>query len=148
MEISEFRVVLRAKSFENTCRFWGEVMLLPRLKSWENGAGAGALFQAGTGVIEVRGRGKAEDSEVGDEAWEYSGPRHKLTLTLTVGSAEQAYEELIFRERNIPGGLKSEPDGSTVFETRDPDGVKVVFRERVEHGATIDMPTEGIEVQR
>jgi len=148
MEISEFRVVLRARSFEGTCRFWGEVMLLPRLKSWENGKGRGALFQAGTGVVEVRGRGTAEDEEVSNEAWDYTGPRHKLTITLTVGSAEQAYEELSFREPNIPGGLKTEPDGAVVFETRDPDGVKVLFRERVEHGSvSMDMPTERIEVQ-
>jgi hypothetical protein len=48
---------------------------------------------------------------------------------LCVPSAEKAYEDLIFRDRNIPGGLRPDPDGALVFETHDPDGVKIVFRE-------------------
>jgi hypothetical protein len=35
MEIRQLRVVVRAKSFERTCRFYGETMSLPRLQNWD-----------------------------------------------------------------------------------------------------------------
>ena len=64
-----------------------------------------------------------------DESFDYQGPEQKLTVVLTVTSAEKAYEDLIFRDRNIPGGLRPDPDGALVFETHDPDGVKIDFRQ-------------------
>jgi catechol 2,3-dioxygenase-like lactoylglutathione lyase family enzyme len=128
MEIREFQVVLRASDFARTCRFYGEVVGLPRVRSFDSDSGRTAVFRAGTGLIEVLGRPRGQTSGA-DAAFSYQGPEHKLTLTLKVPSAEQAYEEMIFREKNIPGGLKTDSGGSLVFETRDPDGVKVVFSE-------------------
>jgi catechol 2,3-dioxygenase-like lactoylglutathione lyase family enzyme len=128
MEIRQFRVVVRARDFDHTCRFYGETLALPRLQSWDRENGRGALFAAGTGAIEVRGQ--AHGLEGGrDESFDYQGPQQKLTVVLCVPSAEKAYEDLIFRDRNIPGGLRPDPDGALVFETHDPDGVKIVFRE-------------------
>lgn len=128
MEIRQFRVVVRARDFDRTCRFYGEVLALPRLQSWDRETGRGALYQAGAGAIEVLGR--AHGAESGrDESFDYQGPQQKMTLALTVASAEKAYEELIFRDKNIPGGLRTDADGTTVFETHDPDGVKILFRQ-------------------
>jgi catechol 2,3-dioxygenase-like lactoylglutathione lyase family enzyme len=128
MEIRQFRVVVRARDFDRTCRFYGETLALPRLQSWDRENGRGALFAAGTGAIEVHGR--AHGLEGGrDESYDYQGPQQKITVVLTVASAEKAYEDLIFRDKNIPGGLRPDPDGALVFETHDPDGVKIVFRE-------------------
>ena len=128
MEIRQFRMVVRAHDFDRTCRFYGETLALPRLQIWDREGGRGALFQAGTGAIEVRGR--AHGTGTGrDERFDYQGPEHKLTIELTVASAEKAYEELIFRNKNIPGGLRRDPDGTLAFETHDPDGVRILFRE-------------------
>ncbi|MBP1642915.1 MAG: short-chain dehydrogenase/reductase [Acidobacteria bacterium] len=128
MEIRQFRVVVRARDFDRSCRFYGETLALPRLQSWDREAGRGALFAAGTGAIEVLGR--PHGLEAGrEESFDYQGPQQKLTVVLTVTSAEKAYEDLIFRDRNIPGGLRPDPDGALVFETHDPDGVKIVFRQ-------------------
>ena len=128
MEIRQFRVVVRARDFDRSCRFYGETLALPRLQSWDREAGRGALFAAGTGAIEVLGR--PYGLEAGrEESFDYQGPQQKLTVVLTVTSAEKAYEDLIFRDRNIPGGLRPDPDGALVFETHDPDGVKIVFRQ-------------------
>lgn len=128
MEIRQFRVVLRAKHFERSCRFYGETLALARLATWEHDDARGALYEAGAGVIEVVGR--AEGAQRGrDEAYEYTGPAHEMTLTLVVPSAQKAYETLHFRDPNVPGGLRSDPDGGLLFETHDPDGVKVLLRE-------------------
>ena len=128
MDIREFRVVLRAKHFDRTCRFYGETLALPRLASWERDDSVGALYEAGSGVVEVIGRGAAS-SAGRDEAFDYTGPMHELTLTLIVPSAEKTYETLHFRDPNVPGGLRADPDGGLLFETHDPDGVKILFRE-------------------
>ncbi len=127
MDIRQFRVIVRAKSFERTSRFYGESLALPRLQSWEREDGRGAVFQAGSGAIEVLGSPSGVRFQ--DEGFAYQGPDHKLTLTLIVPSAEKAFEEISFRERNIPGGLRRDDDGALIFETHDPDGVKIVFKQ-------------------
>ena len=128
MEIRQFRVVVRARDFDRTCRFYGEVLALPRLQSWDREVGRGALYAAGTGAIEVLGR---PHGALGgrDEAFDYQGPQQKLTVVLNVPSAEQAYQELLFRDQNIPGGLRPDEGGALVFETHDPDGVRILFRQ-------------------
>ena len=127
MQIRQFRVVLKAKSFDRTCNFYGEVLALPRLQSWDDEEGRGALYQAGTGAVEVIGRPR--DSRGWDEDFDYQGPQHKLVLSWIVPSAERAYEELLFRDKNVPGGLRKGPDGVLAFETHDPDGVRILLRE-------------------
>jgi catechol 2,3-dioxygenase-like lactoylglutathione lyase family enzyme len=129
MDIRQFRVVIRAKSFERTCRFYGESLALPRLQNWEREDGRGALYQAGTAVIEVLGRSAGEESSARDENFDLQGPQHKATLVMIVASAEKAYQELLFRDKNIPGGLRRDGDGSLIFETHDPDGIKVVYKQ-------------------
>jgi hypothetical protein len=129
MEIRQFRVVIRAKNFELTCRYYGETLALPRLQSWDGETSRGALYQAGSAQIEVLGRPATESASVRDETFEYQGPRQKMTLTFVVPSAEKAYEEGLFRDKNIPGGLRRESDGTLIFETHDPDGVRIVFRQ-------------------
>ena len=128
MEIRQVRVVLKAHDFDRTCSFYGETLALPRLQSWDRESGRGALYQAGSTAIEVQGRAHGADEER-DEAFDYQGPMHKMTLVLHVPSAEKAYEELIFRNRNIPGGLSADSDGVMTFGTHDPDGIKIVFRQ-------------------
>lgn len=129
MEIRQFRVVIRAKNFEVTCRYYGETLALPRIQSWDNETARGALFQAGSAQIEVLGRPATEGGSLRDETFEYQGPKQKMTLTFVVPSPEKAYEEGLFRDKNIPGGLRRENDGSLLFETHDPDGVRIVFRQ-------------------
>jgi catechol 2,3-dioxygenase-like lactoylglutathione lyase family enzyme len=131
MEIRQFRVVVRAKSFERTCRFYGETLSLPRLQSWDREDGRGALYQAGAAVIEVLGRaagGAAADRER-DESFDYQGPHHKAVLVMLVPSAEKAYQELLGRDPNIPGGLRQDADGGLLFDSHDPDGMRVVFKQ-------------------
>lgn len=129
MEIRQFRIMVRAQDFERTCRFYGEVLALPRLQAWDREDGRGALYQAGPGIIEVRGRPHGSEGPERDEAFDFQGPERKLEIALLVPSAERAYEELVVRDKNIPGGLQTEPDGSLIFATHDPDGVRVIFRQ-------------------
>lgn len=128
MEIQQTRVVLKARNFDRTTAFYGETLAFPRLSNWEREDSRGACFLAGQAVIEVHGRATAELGDLRDEAYDYQGPDQKMTLTLLVPSAEKAYEELQFRQKNIPGGLRKDVDGTLLFETHDPDGVKICFR--------------------
>jgi catechol 2,3-dioxygenase-like lactoylglutathione lyase family enzyme len=130
MEIRQFRVVIRARDFDRTCRFYGESLSLPRLQNWEREEGRGALFQAGSAVVEVLGRPGEEDDDILDENFEYQGPQHKMSLVVVVPSAEQAYSECLFRDKNIPGGLRKDDEGNLIFETHDPDGVRVIFLQK------------------
>ena len=130
MEIRQFRVVIRARSFDRTVRFYGDALALPRLQNWDREDGRGALFQAGSGVIEVLGRPAGADDDQMDESYEYQGPQHKMSLAVVVPSAEQAYAEILFREKNIPGGLRKDDEGNLLFETHDPDGVRVIFLQK------------------
>jgi catechol 2,3-dioxygenase-like lactoylglutathione lyase family enzyme len=129
MEIRQFRVTVRAKSFERTVRFYGESLALPRLQTWERDDLRGALFQAGSGVIEVIGRPEGAPPSALDAVFEHQGPEQKVTLALLVPSAEKAYQEILFRDKNIPGGLRRSRDGSLLFETHDPDGARILFRQ-------------------
>lgn len=133
MDIRQVRVVVRSKNFDRSCRFYEDVLGLPRLDEWEAEGGRGVLYQAGNAAIEVLGRSEAErGSNVGsrgwDEIYDYQGPEHKVTLTLVVASAEKAYETLFHRDKNIPGGLLATPQGR-VFKTHDPDGLQIHFLE-------------------
>ncbi len=129
MEIRQFRAVLRAHDFERTCKFFGETLALPRIQHWDRADGRSAIYQAGSGLVEIQGLPSTLDPSERHEAFDFQGPQHKLTLTLAVSSPEKAYEELFFRDKNIPGGLKEAPGGGLIFETNDPDGVKVSFVE-------------------
>jgi catechol 2,3-dioxygenase-like lactoylglutathione lyase family enzyme len=129
MDIRQLRVSVRAKSFDRTCRFYGESLALPILGTWERDDLRGALYQLGPGVLEVVGRAPGAARAARDEIFDYQGPDHKLTLSLAVASAEQAYQDLLLRDKNIPGGLLRDAAGMLVFETRDPDGVTLLFRE-------------------
>ncbi len=129
MEIGQFRVVVRAKNFDHTCKFYGEALALPRIKNWDHEEGRGARYAVGGGYIEIRGRSRQQERQGRDEAYDYQGPDQKLTITLIVPSAEKAYEEILFREKNILGGMHMTRSGDLVFETRDPDGVKIVYQD-------------------
>ena len=129
MEIHQTRFVLKARSFDRTSRFYEQVMGFARLNNWEADDGRRALFEAGTAVIEVIGRSRGNETTDRDEAFDYQGPEHKLSIDFIVPSAEAVYEELLFRDRNIPGGLRNDETGTLVFGTHDPDGVRLVFRE-------------------
>lgn len=128
MEIRQFRVVVRARSFARSCRFYGESLSLPSLGSRALAGGREAVYQAGPAEVAVLGRSEEEEEDAYDEAFDLEGPLLKLTLELQVPSPEKAYEEALFRDKNIPGGLRHDADGRLVFETHDPDGVKIVLR--------------------
>ena len=128
MDIRQLRVVVRARNFERTSRFYAEVLGLPRVDGWEREDSRAAVYQAGDAAIEVRARAGAATRGL-DEAYDYQGPDHKMTITLVVPSAHKAYEVLLHRDKNIPGGLSHDDDGALLFSTHDPDGVRIAFRE-------------------
>lgn len=130
MEIDQFRVTVRARNFDRTTAFYGETLALPRIATEETDGVLGHLYQAGPGQILVLGRSEAGRGL--DEAFEYRGPQHKMEISLVVGSAQKVYDDIIFRQKNIPGGMTTSSSGEAVFQTYDPDGVKILFHERAD----------------
>lgn len=128
MEIQQFRVTLRTRDYERTCSFYGETLALPRIDAWEHEDLQGSIYQAGPGVIEVLGRVPGKPRRGDDSLFEYRGPAHEIEIAFEVPSPEKAYDDLIFRQKNIPGGMTTDEDGHPIFATRDPDGVRIVFR--------------------
>lgn len=127
MEIREFRATLKAKDFDRTCQFYGQVLALPRLSSRDSAEGRSAIYQVGPGQIEVTGTSRSQGK---DRRTDYHSPQAPMVLTFVVASADAVYKELIFRDRNIPGGLQKDAAGRTVFGTHDPDGVRILFVEK------------------
>ena len=130
MEIRQFRVVVRAMYFDRALKFYGESLALPRLHSWEREDARGAVFQAGSAILEIIGPPASEDPRrAHDERFETHGPQNKTSLVFEVPSAQKAFEEIQFREKNIPGGLQKDDQGRMTFVTHDPDNIRVIFRE-------------------
>lgn len=129
MEIRQARVVIRARNLERTRRFYEETLTFPPIETWEEEDTRGVLYQAGAMVIEVQGRAPGARTASRDEIFDYHGPNQKMTFTFIVASAEEAYRELLFRDPEVPGGLRVDRRGRRLFETHDPDGVKIFFRE-------------------
>lgn len=128
MDIESFRVTVRARELDRTCRFYGETLALPEVGSREEGDLVAREFQAGSATIEVIGRAPGAAFRQDDDIFEYRGPDQKMEISLIVDSPQKVYDELIFRNQNIPGGMHELADGSVVFQTRDPDGVRILFR--------------------
>ncbi len=129
MEIRQTRVVIRTARFDRALKFYGDSLALSRLQSWDREDSRGALFQAGAAVVEIVGPPADQDPRLVDERFNPQGPLTKTKLVFIVPSAQQAYDELFFRDKNIPGGLLKDDDGVLMFETHDPDGLRVAFKE-------------------
>jgi catechol 2,3-dioxygenase-like lactoylglutathione lyase family enzyme len=129
MEIRQFRVVIRTSNFERATKFYGSALGLPQLQSWDRENDRGAVFQAGTSVLEVVGPPASEDPRQNDERFNPQGPHIRAAFVFEVASAQQAYDEIYFREKNIPGGLQKDDHGRMTFVTHDPDNFRIVFRE-------------------
>jgi hypothetical protein len=129
MEIREFRVVVRASSYERAVKFYGDALALPQVQSWNRDSERGAIFQAGPALIEVVGPPANEDPRANDEKFRAQGPRLQAAIVFDVASAQKAFDEIFSREKNIPGGFEKDSQGRMTFTTHDPDNLKVVFRE-------------------
>jgi catechol 2,3-dioxygenase-like lactoylglutathione lyase family enzyme len=129
MEIRQTRVVIRTARFDRALKFYGDSLALPRLQSWDREDSRGALFQAGAAVVEIVGPPADQDPRLTDERFNPQGPLTKTKLVFIVPSAQQAYDEIFFRDKNIPGGFLKDDDGALMFETHDPDGLRVAFKE-------------------
>lgn len=129
MEIRQFRVVIRSSNFERAMKFYAGALALPQIQSWNREDERGAVFQAGAALLEVLGPPASEDPRLNDERFVGQGPLIKATLVFDVPSAEAAYRDISFREKNIPGGLQKDDQGRMTFVTHDPDNIRVIFRE-------------------
>ena len=129
MEILQSRVVIRTSNFDRAMKFYGAALALPKLQGRDDDDMQVALFQAGTSVIEIQGPPAGQDPRFGDERFNPQGPLTKTKIVFIVPSAQKAYDEIFFREKNIPGGLLKDDDGVLMFETHDPDGIRVAFKE-------------------
>src|SRR4029077_5460929 len=97
--------------------------------SWSRDTERGAVFQAGSALVEVVGPPVNEDPRANEQKYKAQGPRIQAALVFDVASARQAFDEISSRERNIPGGFETDSQGRMTFATHDPDTTRVISRE-------------------
>ena len=62
MEIEQSRVVVKARNFDATNRFYEQILAFPRLGNSDSEDGRRALFLAGCMAIEIHGRPRADET--------------------------------------------------------------------------------------
>jgi predicted enzyme related to lactoylglutathione lyase len=129
MEIRQSRVMIRTANFERAMKFYAGALALPQIQSWNRETERGAVFQAGSALIEILGPPAGEDVRLNDERFNSQGPRLQVMIVLEVASAEQARQDIFSRDKSVAGPMTKDDQGRLCFVTSDPDHLRIVFRE-------------------
>ncbi len=119
----EFRVILRAKTFEDyeaTVTFYRDGVELPVVASWNRDRDRGTLLQAASGIIEVLATAPGLEFSVVDE-----GPPRGVTIAIEVEDVDSYFRRI--REKGV--AIRTEPEDQSwnhrTFTLTDPLGVVV-----------------------
>ena len=115
--VGELRVVVGAPSYEDSLRFYGEVLAFPVHEVWDQEDGRGTLFRAGAGIIEV-----IEDSPH-HPAVEPQG----VAIALETDDVDGLYARVCAEGVRVTDPIADRPWGHRNFEVRDPGGLPLVF---------------------
>jgi catechol 2,3-dioxygenase-like lactoylglutathione lyase family enzyme len=125
--VAEFRVWTRSARFDDCVAFYGGVLGRPVHDEWDGPGGRGVIFRLGGGLVEV------------EEVLGAPGPGG--TAPANVAISVETDDLAGVHDRLVRGGVAIvepptvQPWGHRNFAVRDPNGLRVVFFERLEgHG--------------
>jgi len=115
MNASELRILLRVSDFDESVRFYQDLLGMECLKSWETAKGSGIILRASEGrTIELIGPRPVSDQ-----------PTNRLELWLQVNDVDGWYGRLQAGGAAIARELADDPWGTRSFGLADPDGVRI-----------------------
>jgi predicted enzyme related to lactoylglutathione lyase len=116
MEVLSSRVLLRPTDFEQSFRFYAEILGLHIYREWVSGSTRGVVFFLGGGFLELSGSSEAPCSE-------------KVSLWLQVRDVNAVGRELEDSGVDIVEAPVDKPWGLREMRVQDPDGVRLVIVE-------------------
>ena len=116
MEVLSSRVLLRPTDFEQSFRFYAEILALHIYREWVSGSTRGVVFFLGGGFLELSGSSEAPCSE-------------KVSLWLQVRDVNAVGRELEDSGVDIVEAPVDKPWGLREMRVQDPDGVRLVIVE-------------------
>jgi predicted enzyme related to lactoylglutathione lyase len=116
MEVLSSRVLLRPTDFEQSFRFYAEILGLHIYREWVSGSARGVVFFLGGGFLELSGSSEAPCSE-------------KVSLWLQVRDVNAVGRELEDSGVDIVEAPVDKPWGLREMRVQDPDGVRLVILE-------------------
>jgi catechol 2,3-dioxygenase-like lactoylglutathione lyase family enzyme len=122
--VRELRVALTVEDYEDTLRFYRDVLGLPVIESWEDGGRSGAILDAGRATLEVLSRSQTElvdDIEAGGQ------PSGTVRFALEVEDSVAAAERLESGGAERIGGPVVTPWQHRNVRLRAPDGMQLTL---------------------
>ena len=116
MEVLSSRVLLRPTDFEQSFRFYAEILGLHIYREWVSGSTRGVVFFLGGGFLKLGGSSEAPCSE-------------KVSLWLQVRDVNAVGRELEDSGVDIVEAPVDKPWGLREMRVQDPDGVRLVIVE-------------------
>ena len=116
MEVLSSRVLLRPTDFEQSFRFYAEILGLHIYREWVSGSTRGVVFFLGGGFLELSGSSEAPCSE-------------KVSLWLQVRDVNAVGRKLEDSGVDIVEAPVDKPWGLREMRVQDPDGVRLVILE-------------------
>lgn len=117
-------MALTVEDYEDTLRFYRDVLGLPVIESWEDGGRSGAILDAGRATLEVLSRSQTElvdDIEAGGQ------PSGAVRLALEVENSVAAAERLESGGAERIGGPVVTPWQHRNVRLRAPDGMQLTL---------------------
>ena len=114
MEVLSSRVLLRPTDFEQSFRFYAEILGLHIYREWVSGSTTGVVFFLGGGFLELSGSSEAPCSE-------------KVSLWLQVRDVNAVGRELEDSGVDIVEAPVDKPWGLREMRVQDPEKVSIVL---------------------
>ena len=117
------RVVLRVADYRKSFEFYHDILGLKLSTSWQRKDSWGALFSAGTGIVEIIWYPSGEKLE----DCNYVMKRRKFSIDFEVNDIEILQKRLTDIGVEIIEDLQDVPWGFKLFSIADPDGIVITF---------------------
>jgi catechol 2,3-dioxygenase-like lactoylglutathione lyase family enzyme len=121
--VAEFRVWTRSVRFDDSLRFYGEVLGRPVHLDWDGPSGRGVIFRLGDGLVEVE--------EVLDLAAAGDVTPTNVALAVETDDLMGVHDGLVAAGVAIVEPLTVRPWGHRNFAVHDPGGLRLWFFEKL-----------------